>query len=64
MSTPKRSIVVTRDYRPTPDNCARALALLLRKSLSKKADKPAPEPAGRDDAKESNGCIAYSNHNK
>ena len=50
MSTPKRSVVVTRDYRPAPDNCARALELLLKRSVSKKAAGPAPE---------SDSCDAY-----
>jgi hypothetical protein len=60
----KRSISVIRDYRESPDDCVRALALLLSQSVMKVADKPAPEPAGRDDVKESNGSVAYSNHNR
>jgi hypothetical protein len=36
VSTPKQRISVTRDYRPGSDYCARALVLLLRKSISQK----------------------------
>jgi hypothetical protein len=44
-----RQITVTRDYRPTPDNCARALVeLLLMKSVRKKSDVSAPESDSRD----------------
>jgi hypothetical protein len=43
-----RHIVVSRDYRPTPDACARALELLLKKSVSKEA----AHPAASKDAKE------------
>jgi hypothetical protein len=43
---------------------ASVYAYLLKHRDNKKADKPAPEPVGPDDAKESNGCIAYSNHSK
>ena len=31
---------------------------------NQKADKPAPEPVGRDDVKESNGYVATQHHNK
>jgi hypothetical protein len=59
-------------YRPradaTPESELTALAsvyaYLLKNHDSNKADKSAPAPIGRDDAKESNGCIAYSNHSK
>jgi hypothetical protein len=44
MSTPKRSVIVTRDYRPAPDNCAHALELLLKKSVRKN---PAAGPSER-----------------
>jgi hypothetical protein len=51
VTAPRKSVVVTRDYRPAPDNCARALMeLLLKKSISKKAAGPAPEPDDRNDA--------------
>jgi len=43
MSTPRQSVVVARDYRPTPDDCTRALELLLRKSVRKKGG-PATVP--------------------
>jgi hypothetical protein len=32
----RKSIAVTRNYRLAPDNCARALELLLKKSVRKK----------------------------
>jgi hypothetical protein len=49
MSPPRRrSVVVTRDYRPAPDNCTQALALLLKKSVRTKATEPAPESDSRD----------------
>jgi hypothetical protein len=63
VSAPNKT-VVSRTYKPAPDECARALELLLKKSVSKKAAEPAPELDSHDDAKESNGCIAYSNHNR
>ena len=40
-------IAVTRDYRPAPDECARALRTLLDQPVIKKAD----EPAHRDGTK-------------
>lgn len=48
MSRSKQS-VVTRDYRPEPDYCTRALALLLEKTVRKTATEHTPEPDGRDD---------------
>jgi hypothetical protein len=48
VSAPRRSIVVTRDYRPAPDNCTHALELLLKKLVSNKAAGPAPESISRD----------------
>jgi hypothetical protein len=39
---PKQAVVL-REYRPTPDACAQALALLLRKPIRKKAA-PASRP--------------------
>ena len=39
--------VVFREYRNAPDDCVRALEMLLKKSVSKAA-RPAPEPDGRD----------------
>jgi hypothetical protein len=35
VSGTRQAAIVTRDYRPAPDNCARALELLLKKSASK-----------------------------
>jgi hypothetical protein len=47
----RKNISVRRTYRPEPDDCARALTLLLKKS----ANKEAARPGGPDDAKESKG---------
>jgi hypothetical protein len=44
----RKTITVIRTYRPEPEDCTRALELLLKKSSSKKATGPAPEPSGRD----------------
>jgi hypothetical protein len=43
MSLPRQTITVFRDYKTAPDQCARALELLLKKSVSKAAE-PTPEP--------------------
>jgi len=51
MSARKQRITVSRHYNPAPDDCARALAILLKNSVNKKADEPAPEPDGRDGAR-------------
>ena len=48
MSPPRQSVVVTRNYRPVPDNCTQALELLLKESVRKKAAGPAPESDNRD----------------
>jgi hypothetical protein len=50
VSSSRRGAVVTRDYKNSPDDCARALELLLKKPVSK-AVEPAPEPDGRDGTK-------------
>jgi len=42
--------VVSREYRCVPDDCLRALRLLLEKSVSKAA-RPLPEPDGFDRTK-------------
>ena len=34
MTAPKNSVVVARAYRNSPDDCARALALLLKKPVT------------------------------
>jgi hypothetical protein len=43
-----RNAAVVRNYRAVPDDCARALQLLLKKPKSKAAE-PTPEPDSRDD---------------
>ena len=50
-SAKRRPAIVTRDYQPGLDHCARALELLLSKSRNKKAAEPAPEPDGHDGTK-------------
>ena len=37
MSGPKQATIVSRNYTPAPDDCARALEFLLKTSVSKKA---------------------------
>jgi hypothetical protein len=55
----RKNIDVRRTYRPEPDDCTRALTLLLKKS----ANKEAARPRGPDDAKESRGvCTATEQH--
>ena len=49
MSGRSHSAIGSRAYRPAPDDCARALEMLLRNSVSTKAGEPTPEPDGRDD---------------
>jgi hypothetical protein len=49
-------ITVSRTYTPAPDECARALELLLKTTVSKKGG---PATALKDDVKESrNGYVA------
>jgi hypothetical protein len=50
VSASKRIVTVSRAYRPDPDYCIRALAMLLEKPV-KEAVEPAPEPDGRDGTK-------------
>ena len=45
-----KQTTVHRSYRPEPDHCTRALALLLEKTVRKTATEPTPEPGGRNDA--------------
>lgn len=40
MSAPKQGIAVSRSYIPDPNQCARALELLLKEPVSKKAAHP------------------------
>jgi hypothetical protein len=55
----RKNIDVRRTYRPEPDDCTRALTLLVKKS----ANKEAARPGGPDDAKESRGvCTATEKH--
>ena len=56
MSIPRQSVVVTRDFRPAPDNCTHAVELLVKKSVRKKGG-PATAP---DDAKEIKNVRARS----
>ena len=48
MSGSRQKVVVSRDYQPASDDCARALLLLLERTVIKKTVEPAPEPDGRD----------------
>jgi hypothetical protein len=42
--------VVVREYRPSRNECVRALELLLKKSVSNRAAERAPEPDSSHDA--------------
>jgi hypothetical protein len=54
-------VVVFREYQAAPDYCARAIELLLKQPLRKKA---APESRPDDDVKESSGYVAAKNLTK
>jgi hypothetical protein len=45
-----KQIIVSREYKNSPDECTRAIELLLKESVSKAA-RPAPEPGGCDGTK-------------
>ncbi len=45
-----KQIIVSREYKNSPDECARAIELLLKESVSKAA-RPALEPDGYDGTK-------------
>jgi hypothetical protein len=45
-----KQIVVSREYKNSPDECARAISLLLKEPVSKAA-RPAPEPDSCDGTK-------------
>ena len=45
-----KQIIVSREYKNSPDDCAHAVELLLKEPISKAA-KPAPEPDGCDGTK-------------
>jgi hypothetical protein len=47
----RNTAVVAREYKAAPDYCARALELLLRWSVDKKAAGYTREPSGRDGTK-------------
>jgi len=53
--------IVSRQYAPAPDTCARALTLLLKKPVREKGGvRAAPDDA----VKELDGYDAYTNDNK
>jgi hypothetical protein len=57
-------ILVSRDYRPSPDACTRALQILLNQPVMKKAAKGS-QPSGPDNAEDlEHDRIAYSDYNK
>jgi hypothetical protein len=62
MSGSKRSVVVSRSYEAAPDDCARALRLLLNKPVCKEGG-PATAP---DDEKvrSSNDSLATQNYTR
>ena len=48
MRSRRQDTIVSRSYRPAPDDCARALLTLLQKPVIKEVGRPAPEPTDRD----------------
>jgi hypothetical protein len=58
VSRRRQGAVVSRSYDPAPDQCVRALELLLRKPVSKEAAEPSPEPDGRKDGTKAKGDSA------
>ena len=64
MMRPDCRITYIPRFGTTPESELRTLSAVYAYLLdSKKAVESTPEPDGRDDTKESNGCIAYPNHN-
>jgi hypothetical protein len=62
MSARRKNITVFRNYQPVPEDCSKALSLLLEAPVRKlEAAHPA---APKDDVKESNGYVATPNHNR
>ena len=57
-----KQITVSREYKNSPDECARAIEMLLKASVSKAA-RPAPEPDGCDGTKSkedsANGILSH-----
>jgi hypothetical protein len=49
----KRGIIVSRSYSPAPEQCVRALEVLLNKPVAKEGS---PIPATPDDAKVRSSC--------
>jgi hypothetical protein len=45
----KQGVTISRVYRASPDECARALLTLLEKPIIEEAGRTAPEPDGHDD---------------
>jgi hypothetical protein len=52
VSTTKRNISIVRDYRSAPDECIRALGLLLKASFNSQASKGGPHDLTGDSTKE------------
>jgi hypothetical protein len=44
MSNPRQNTVVSREYRPVPDACIRALQSLLDRPVTKTAAESTPDP--------------------
>ena len=61
MSGPRQCIVISRDYKNSPNDCVQAIELLLKKSVRKKGG---PETAPDDAMKGSKHDRASNNHNR
>jgi hypothetical protein len=47
----RKQIVVSRTYEPAPEDCSKALVLLLQAPVHNEAARPAPEPDRYDGTK-------------
>jgi hypothetical protein len=52
MSGSRQSVIVSREYKPAPDDCARALGLLLQTSFNSQTSKGGSDDLTADSTKE------------
>jgi hypothetical protein len=58
VSSSRQNITVSRQYRPAPDDCVRALALLLEKSVIKEGG-PATIPKNAKVRSKNDSCVVH-----
>ena len=56
----RKSIIVTRTYKPVADDCARALVFLLKTCVSKEAAHPAAPDDGKERSKHAPATQKYN----